>query len=93
MLGRHPGLEGHAVGLGISIAVAVLTEIEPLLLGQRLLQRPRFTDQPGLAFLANTAAEHGLDEDEAMPVDQSLDGVLGRVRSEHLGRREIDVGQ
>ena len=79
VLGRHPGLEGHAVRLGIGVAVPVLAEVEPLLLGQRLLQRPRLADQPGLAFLADAAAEHRLDEDQPMPVDQ-IPGWRPRTR-------------
>ena len=93
VLGRHPGLEGHAVRLGMGVAVPVLAEIEPLLLGQRLLQRPRLADQPGLALLADPAAEHRLDEDQPVPVDQVLDRILGSVRPEHLGGREVDVGE
>ena len=76
VLGGNAGLEGDAVRLGRGIAVAVLGEIEPLLLGQRLVQRPRRADEPGLALLANPAPEHRLDEDQPMPVDQGLDLVL-----------------
>ena len=93
VLGRHPRLEGHAVRLGIGVAVPVLAEIEPLLLGQRLLQRPRLADQPRLALLADAAAEHRLDEDQPVPVDQVLDRILGGVRPEHLRGREVDVGE
>ena len=91
VLGGDAGLEGDPVRLGIGIAVAVLGEIEPLLLGERGLQVAGGADQPGLALLAHAAAEHRLDEDQPVPVDQRLDRVLARVRPQHLGPGETHV--
>ncbi len=91
VLGRHARLEGHSIGLGAGVAVAVLDEIEPLLLLQRRLEIARLADQPGLALLADAALEHRLDEDQLVAVDQALDLVLRRAGPEHFGGREIDM--
>ena len=88
MLGRHPRLEGHAVGLGLDVADLVLGEIEPLLLGQRGLQVAGPPQQTGLALLADASLEDRLDEDQAMLVDQGLDGFFAGVRAQHVGGRE-----
>ncbi|MDF3856413.1 hypothetical protein PFC51_19360 [Paracoccus pantotrophus] len=93
MFSRNARLEGDAIGLGGGVAVAMLGEVKPLLFRQRGAQVARLADQPGLAFLADAAAKHGLDEDQPMPVDQRLDVVLGRIRAKHFGRRETDMSQ
>ena len=92
VLGRHARLEGHAVGLGGGVAVAVLGEIEPLLLGQRLRRSVALPISPALPFLPTPPRNTRLDEDQAVAVDQVLDLVFGRVRAEHLGRGKVDVG-
>ncbi len=91
MLGRHARLEGHPIGLGSGVAVPVLDEIEPLLLLQRGLEVARLADQPGLAFLADAALEHRLDENQLVSIDQALNLVFRCARTEHLGGREIDM--
>jgi hypothetical protein len=48
-------------------------------------------DQPGLALLADPAAEHRLHEDQPVPRDQIRDRVLRSVRAENLGSRKADV--
>ena len=91
MLGRHAGLEGHAVRLRRRVAVAMLDEEQSLAFGEGGAQVGRFADQPGLALLADAALEHRLDEDELVPIDEVLDLSLGRGGTEDLGDRKIDV--
>ena len=93
VLGGNAGLEGDAIRLGIGVAVAVLGEVEPLLFGQRGLEVAGLADEPGLALLADAAAEDRLDEDQAVAGDQVLDRVFAGVGPEHLGRGEVDVAE
>ena len=93
MFGRHAGLEGDAIGLGIGIAVAMFREIEPFLFGQGGLQIGGLANQPGLALLANTAAKQGLDEDQPVAVDQALDIVFAGIGAEDFGCRKPDMVQ
>ena len=88
VLGRHRGLEGHAVGLGDDVADPMLDEIEPLLLLQRGLEVGRAPEQAGLALLADAALEHRLDEHRAVAVDQALDLVFAGVGAENFRRRK-----
>ena len=91
VLGRHAALEGHAVGFGEGVAVAVLGEVEALLLGQRAAQIGGSADQSRLALLADAALEQRLDEDLAVALDQIPDLVFRGVGAEHLGGRKVDV--
>ena len=93
MLGRHAGLEGHAVRLRRRVAVAMLDEEQSLAFGEGGAQVGRFADQPGLALLADAALEHRFDEDELVPIDKVLDLSLGRGGTEDLGDRKIDMPQ
>jgi hypothetical protein len=93
VLGRHAAFEADAIGLGDDVAVAVLGEVQALLLGERLRQRGGTPDEPGLALLADRAPEQRLDEHLAMAPDQVLDLVLAGIRAEHFGRWEVDVLQ
>lgn len=91
MLGRYSALESHAVGLGDRISVPVFDKIQPLLLLERRLEIGRLADEAGLALLADAASEQRLDEDELVPIDQALDLVFGRTRTQDLGRRKLDM--
>src|SRR6266540_4709075 len=90
MLGRHRTLESDAVRLGKLIAVAMLDEVEPLLLLERGLEVLGPTQQTCLALLADAPLEYGLDEHRAMALDQRLDVFFARVRPQHLGHRKAD---
>jgi maleylacetoacetate isomerase len=59
--------------------MAVLDEIEALLLGKRAPQIGRLADQAGLAFLPHASLEQRFDEDELVAVDEVLDLIFGRA--------------
>ena len=54
VLRRHRAFESHAIGLGHLIAMPVLYEVQPFLLGQRRFQITGPSDQAGLVLLAHT---------------------------------------
>jgi hypothetical protein len=93
MLGGHPALEGHPVRLGYRVAMAVLDEIEALLLGKRAPQIGSLADQAGLAFLPHASLEQRFDEDELVAVDEVLDLIFGRAWAQDFRRWKIDVRQ
>ena len=74
--------------LGDLVAVAVLAEVQALLLGERGLQVGGAADQTGLALLAHAALEHRLDEHLPVLGDQRLDLRLACVGAEDLRCRE-----
>ena len=91
MLGRHAALEGNAIRLRGDGAVGVLGEEQPLLLADRGLEVACPADEAGLALLADATAEHRLDEDLPVPVEEPLDLVLARAWTQHLGHRKADM--
>jgi hypothetical protein len=91
VLGGDAALESDAVGLGPRVAVLMLDEIKPLLLLERGLEVARAADQAGLALLADAAAKYRLYKNELMAVDEALDLVLCRLRSEHFGCGKVHV--
>ena len=90
---RHTAFKGHAIGLGQGIAMTMLGEIEPFLLGQRGLEIACPADQAGLGLLAHAALEDGLDEDLPVAVYQRLDFVFRCARPENVGGGKIDIFQ
>src|SRR5437870_2748787 len=72
------------------MAVTVLDEVEPLLLLERGLQVLGTAQQARLAFLADAPFEDGFDEHRAVALDERLDLLFARIRSQHLGRRKAD---
>src|SRR5262245_65137153 len=91
VLGGDSALESDAIGLGPRIAVLVLDEIKPLLLLERGLEVARTADQAGLALLADAAAKYRLYENELMAIDEVLDLILCRLRSEYFGCGKVHV--
>src|SRR5207247_489557 len=90
-LGRHSALESHPVGLGHNISMAMLREIKALLLRQCRLQIARLADQAGLALLADSAFEERFNEDQLVPVDESLDLVFRGIRTQDFGCWEVHM--
>jgi hypothetical protein len=70
------------------VADRVLGEVEPFLFRQRGLQVLGAAEQAGLALLADTALEHGLDEDQPVLVDEGLDLFLAGPGPQDLGGGE-----
>ena len=93
VLGRDSAFESDPVCLRICIAMAMLSEIETLFFLKRRLEVGRLADQSRLAFFADPALEHGLDEDQLVPLDKIADLVLARAGPEHFGGRKVDVLQ
>jgi PD-(D/E)XK nuclease superfamily len=91
VFGRHSALESHAVGLGHNISMTMLREIEALLLRQCCFQIARLADQAGLAFLADSAFEERLDEDQLVPVNETLDLVFRGTRTQNFGCWEVHM--
>ena len=64
--------------------VAVLGEIETLLLSEGRFQIGCLPDQARLAFLADSAFEHRLDKNQLVAIDKTLDFALGRAGPQNL---------
>ena len=69
----------------------VLDEVKPLLLLKCGLEVACPSNQAGLALLADAAAKDRFYENELVAVDEVLDLVLGRTRSEYFGCGKVHV--
>src|SRR4051794_24264980 len=88
VLRRHGPLERDPVRLRHLVAMAMLDEVQTLLLGERAAQILGAPDQARLSLLADATLEYRLDEYRAVPIDQRLDLLFTGIRPEDFRARK-----